>query len=66
MSKRKALRVVATVAGSFIGLVGTIVALLLMKKLSFATAMLMLVALVAMYIGFGVLTAVYRLVGKLE
>jgi len=66
MSKRKALRIVATVGGSFIGLVGTIVALLLMKKLSFATAMLMLVALVAMYIGFGVLTAVYRLVGKLE
>jgi hypothetical protein len=66
MTKRKALRVTAAVAGSFIVLVGAIVLLLLVQKVSIQVAMLMFVALVAMYIGFGFLTAVYRLVDKLE
>jgi hypothetical protein len=43
-----------------------IAALLLLKQVSVQVAMLLLVALVGMYIGFGVLTSVYRLVDKLE
>ena len=34
--------------------------------ISFEMAMLMLVALLGMYIGFGILIAVYRLIDKLE
>jgi hypothetical protein len=36
------------------------------KIISFEMAILMLVALLAMYVGFGILIAVYRLIGKLE
>ena len=66
MPKRRTLGVVAGIAASFTGFVGTIVLLLQTQKVSFETAMLMLVALLGMYIGFGILIAVYRLVGKLE
>jgi Mg2+/citrate symporter len=66
MQKRKVLKAVGVIAGSFFALVGTIVLLLLAGKVSFATGMLMIVALVAMYLGFGVLTAIYRLVDKLD
>jgi hypothetical protein len=66
MAKNRTLRVVAGIAASFAGLVGTIVLLLQAKIISFEEAMLMLVALLAMYLGFGVLIAVYRLIAKLE
>jgi hypothetical protein len=66
MSKRKPLIVAAAIAGSFIVLVAGIFALLMAQKITFAAAVLMVVALLAMYIGFGILTALYRLVGKLE
>jgi hypothetical protein len=36
------------------------------KVISLGVAMLMLVALVGMYVGFGILIAVYRLINKLE
>jgi hypothetical protein len=66
MPKNRTLRVVAGIAASFIGLVGAIVFLLVAKIISFEMAILMLVALLAMYVGFGVLVAVYRLIDKLE
>ena len=66
MPKNRTLKVVAGIVVSFTGLVGTIILLLIMKIISFAMAMLMLVALLGMYIGFGILIAVYRLISKLE
>jgi hypothetical protein len=66
MPKNRTLRVVAGIAASFIGLVGAIIFLLEAKIISFEMAILMLVGLLAMYVGFGVLVAVYRLIDKLE
>ena len=66
MAKNRALKVVAGIAASFAGLAGTIIVLLLAKIISLGVAILMLVALVGMYVGFGILIAVYRLISKLE
>ena len=66
MSRNRTLRTVAGIAVSFIGLAGTIIFLSQMKIISFEVAKLMLVALLAMYVGFGVLIAVYRLIAKLK
>jgi uncharacterized membrane protein YeaQ/YmgE (transglycosylase-associated protein family) len=66
MPRNRTLKVVAGVAASFIGLVGTIIFLSVMKIISVEVAKLMLVALVGMYVGFGILIAVYRLIRKLE
>ena len=66
MPKNRTLRVVAGIAASFIGIVGAIIFLLEAKIISVEMAMLMLVALLAMYVGFGVLVAVYRLIDKLK
>ena len=66
MPKNRTLKVVAGIAASFIGLVGTIIFLLATKIISFEMALLMLIALLAMYFGFGILIAVYRLIDKLE
>ena len=66
MPKNRTLKVVAGIAASFAGLVGTIIFLLEAKIISFQMAMLMLVALLGLYVGFGFLIAVYRLIDKLE
>jgi hypothetical protein len=66
MPRNRTLRTVAGIAVSFIGLVGTIIFLSEMKIISFEMAKLMLVALLGMYVGFGVLIAVYRLIAKLK
>jgi hypothetical protein len=66
MPRKRTLIVVAGIVISFTGLVVTIILLLEAQIISFALAMLMLVALFGMYIGFGILIAVYRLIGKLE
>ena len=60
------LKVVAGIAVSFAVLAGTIIFLLVMKIISFGVAKLMLVALLGMYVGFGILIAIYRLIRKLE
>jgi len=57
---------VAGIAASFAALVGAIILLLEIKIISVEMAKLMLAALVAMYIGFGILIAIYRFIGKLE
>ena len=66
MPKNRTLKVVVGIAASFIGLAGTILFLSEAKIIGFEMAMLMLVALLGLYLGFGILIAVYRLVGKLE
>ena len=66
MPRNRALKIVAGIAASFAGLLGTIIFLAVMNIISFEMAKLMLVALIAMYIGFGILIAIYRFIGKLE
>jgi hypothetical protein len=66
MPRNRALKAVAAIVISFAGLVGAIVLLFEMKIITFEMAMLMLVALLAMYVGFGILIAVYRFIGRLE
>jgi membrane protein implicated in regulation of membrane protease activity len=59
------LKAVAGIAASFAGLAGTIIFLWEMKMISVEVAKLMLVALLGMYIGFGILIAIYRLISRL-
>jgi hypothetical protein len=66
MPKNRTLKIVAGIAASFTGLVGTIIFLSEAKIITFEMAILMLVALLGMYLGFGILIAVYRLIGKVE
>jgi len=65
MQKNRALKTVAAIVVSFTGLVGAIVLLFETKTITLELALLMFVALLAMYIGFGILIAVYRLTGRL-
>ena len=58
--------VVVGVVALFIGLVSAIVFSRFTNAISGELAKLMLVALVGLYVGFGILIAVYRLVRKLE
>jgi hypothetical protein len=65
-ARNRILKVVAGIAVSFIGLVATIIFLSEMQIISFGIAKLMLVALLGMYVGFGILIAIYRLMSKLD
>jgi hypothetical protein len=64
----KASRTLLAAAGIllFTALVAGILALLVAKVITFAHALLMLVALLGLYLGFGVLIAAWRFVAKLE
>jgi ABC-type uncharacterized transport system fused permease/ATPase subunit len=66
MPRHRTLKVVAGIAASFAGLVATIIFLWEMKIIGSEIAKLMLVALLGMYVGFGILIAIYRLIGKLK
>ena len=66
MPRHTTLKVVAGIAVSFAVLAGTIIFLLFMKIVTFGVAKLMLVALLGMYVGFGILIAIYRLIRNLE
>jgi hypothetical protein len=66
MPRNRTLKVVAGIAASFASFVGVIIFLSEMKIISFEMAKLMLVALLGMYVGFGILIAVYRLIAKLK
>jgi len=66
MPKNRTLITVAGIVVSFAVLVGTIIFLMEAKIIGFAVAMLMLAALLGMYVGFGILIAVYRLISKLD
>ena len=66
MKRRKTLIAVAGIVVSFICLAGTIVLLSEGEMITVEMAKLMLVALLAMYVGFGFLFAVYRLIDRLK
>jgi len=62
----KALKVAAAFGVLFCGLVATILFLTAKKIITFPMALLMFVALFGLYVGFGVLIAVYRFIAKLD
>jgi hypothetical protein len=66
MPRSRTLLIAAGIAVSFIGLAGTIMFLSRTEIISVVLAKLMLVALLGMYVGFGFLIAVYRLIGRLK
>ncbi|MCZ6659595.1 MAG: hypothetical protein O7C67_20100 [Gammaproteobacteria bacterium] len=66
MANRKTLAVVLGIVVVFVGLVALIVVMLANQFVTFQMATLMLVALLGLYVGFGILIAIYRLVIKLE
>jgi hypothetical protein len=66
MSKNRTPKLVVGIVASFMGLGGAIILLLATKIVSVQIGILMLVMSVGMHLGFGILIAVYRLIGKLE
>jgi hypothetical protein len=66
MPKNGTSKIVVGMAASFTGLASAIIFLLVTRTVSAQMGILMLVASVGMHLGFGILIAVYRLIGKLE
>ncbi|HKS57417.1 MAG TPA: hypothetical protein VJS12_19125 [Steroidobacteraceae bacterium] len=66
MTDTRKLKIAAAISLSFIGIVVLIMALLVEAVITFPLAMLMLVALLGLYFGFGVLIALYRFTGRLK
>lgn len=66
MSGNRSLVIFAAVAFSFTALVVLVLGLLMARVVSFPLAMLMCVALVGLYLGFGVLALVARMVSRLN
>ena len=64
--RNSSLKMLALAAGSFTLLAILIIALAATGVVTFQLGLLMLVALVGLYFGFGVLIAVYRFMSKLE
>jgi hypothetical protein len=63
---RRKLKIALAISGSFTALVAVIVLLLVTGKITFQLALLMLVAMLGLYIGIGVLIAVYRFIETLD
>ena len=66
MRNKKTLIVLLLVGGTLVALALLIVALVVNGVVYPQQGLLMLVALFGMYVGFGILIAIYRLVAKLE
>ena len=66
MAMNSTLKIALGMAALFTGLAGTVILLMVNRVISIQVALLMLVALLGMYVGFGILILVYRLVSKLE
>lgn len=66
MSDKKKLKIAAAVSLSFTGIVVLVMALLVEGVITFQMALLMLVALLGLYFGFGVLIFLYRFVDRLK
>jgi len=66
MSKNGTPKLVVGIVASFMGLGGVIIFLLATKIVSVQIGILMLVMSAGMHLGFGILIAVYRLIGRLE
>jgi hypothetical protein len=63
---RRKLKIAAAISLTFTGIVVLIFTLMIKGVVTFQLGMLMLVALLGLYFGFGVLILVYRFVAKLE
>jgi 4-amino-4-deoxy-L-arabinose transferase-like glycosyltransferase len=66
LAKHKALKIAAGIAASFISFVAVIIMLARTGTITVQLAGLMLVSLVGLYLGFGILIAVYRFISKLD
>ncbi|HTJ20094.1 MAG TPA: hypothetical protein VL494_25180 [Steroidobacteraceae bacterium] len=66
MSDKKKLKIAAAVSLSFTGIVVLVMVLLVKGVITFQMALLMLVALLGLYFGFGVLIFIYRFVDRLK
>ena len=66
MQKNASLRVAAAVAVSFTALAAVVIVLLGKHVITFQMALLMLVALLGLYVGFGILIALYRFTDRLK
>ena len=66
MASSKTLKIAAAVAASFTLLVIVIIVLMIKQLITFELAILMMVALVGLYFGFGILIVVYQLVKRLD
>lgn len=66
MASKKTLAVVLGSVVSFLGLIVVIVMLLANRVVTVQMATLMLIGLLGLYVGFGILIAIYRLVAKLD
>ncbi|HXS90707.1 MAG TPA: hypothetical protein VN705_15235 [Steroidobacteraceae bacterium] len=66
MSDKKTLKIAAAISLSFTGIVVLVMALLVKGVITFQMALLMLVALLGLYFGFGVLIFLYRFVDRLK
>ena len=65
-ASRRAWKTAAALAGVFVGLASAIVGLSIAAVISMQMALLMLVALLGFYCGFGILIALYRLTDRLR
>jgi hypothetical protein len=63
---RRKLKIAATISLTFTGIVVLIFTLMIKGVVTFQLGLLMLVALLGLYFGFGVLILIYRFVAKLE
>ena len=66
MPVSKALKTAATIGFLFFALVAVILFMLIKRVISVEMAMLMFVGMLGLYVGFGVLVAVYRFIGRLK
>jgi hypothetical protein len=66
VSDKKKLKTAALISLSFTGIVVLVMALLVKGVITFQLALLMLVALLGLYFGFGVLIFLYRFVDRLK
>jgi hypothetical protein len=66
MAKNRTSKLFVGIVASFMGFGGVIIFMLATKIVSVQMGILMLVASVGLHLGFGILLAVYRLIGKLE
>jgi hypothetical protein len=65
-TNKKALKIALAVGATFMILIMLIIYLVAVAVITPQMAMLMFVALLGLYVGFGVLIAVYRFMSKLE
>ena len=64
--RHRTLKIALGVSGSFTALVALVMWLLVSGRITYQLALLMLVGLLGLYVGLGVLFAVYRFIDTLE